>query len=111
MGEAGIGCVLASGFYLPPNMLTPDEIEAILVCMHFVRNLGDASLARAADDVVAKVARYCRLRCGPCCSRGRFTHRHLKRAMPANLSPWPPLRAAIRKELRNTTDYADAQGK
>jgi predicted DNA-binding transcriptional regulator YafY len=55
-GEAGIGYVLDAGFDLPPLMLSPDEIEAVLVGMRWLTERADPSLARAAEDVVSKVA-------------------------------------------------------
>jgi predicted DNA-binding transcriptional regulator YafY len=55
-GEAGIGYVLDTGFDLPPLMLTTDEIEAAVLGAQWVARNGDAALARAAADVVAKIA-------------------------------------------------------
>lgn len=55
-GEAGIGYVLDRGFDLPPLMLTPDEIEALVLGAELVQVHGDPSLARAAIDVLTKVA-------------------------------------------------------
>ena len=55
-GEAGIGYVLDAGFDLPPLMLSPDEIEAVLVGMRWLSERADPVLARAAEDVVSKVA-------------------------------------------------------
>jgi len=55
-GEAGIGYVLEGGFDLPPLMLTADEIDAVALGAHWVAEHGDAGLARAALDVLAKVA-------------------------------------------------------
>ena len=54
-GEAGIGYVLEEGYDLPPMMLTADEVEAVLIGMRWLRERADPVLARAADDVVAKV--------------------------------------------------------
>jgi predicted DNA-binding transcriptional regulator YafY len=54
-GEAGIGYVLESGFDLPPLMLTPDEIEAAVLGAQWVTLRGDAALARAAQDLIAKI--------------------------------------------------------
>src|SRR5215813_11018031 len=53
-GEAGIGYVLESGFDLPPLMLTSDEIEAAVLGAEWVAGHGDAALARAARDLIAK---------------------------------------------------------
>jgi predicted DNA-binding transcriptional regulator YafY len=54
-GEAGIGYVLDGGFDMPPLMLTPDEIEAAMLGAQWVSGRGDAALARAASDLIAKI--------------------------------------------------------
>lgn len=55
-GEAGVGYVLERGFDLPPLMLTADELEAVLLGAQWVVAHTDPGLARAARDVVAKIA-------------------------------------------------------
>src|SRR5215470_14046335 len=55
-GEAGFGYVLEGGFDLPPLMLTSDEIEAAALGAQWVAGRGDPALARAAQDLVAKIA-------------------------------------------------------
>jgi predicted DNA-binding transcriptional regulator YafY len=55
-GEAGIGYVLRPGFVLPPLMFTDEEIEALVFGGRLVASRGDARLARAAEDALAKVA-------------------------------------------------------
>lgn len=54
-GEAGIGYVLEEGFHLPPLMLTPDEIEAAVLGAQLVRARADPALAKAAEELVAKI--------------------------------------------------------
>ena len=54
-GEAGIGYVLEGGFDLPPLMLTSDEVEAAVLGAQWVAGHGDAALARAARDLIAKI--------------------------------------------------------
>jgi predicted DNA-binding transcriptional regulator YafY len=54
-GEAGVGYVLGRGFDMPPLMLTPDEIEAAVLGAAWVAGRGDPALARAAQDLVAKI--------------------------------------------------------
>lgn len=54
-GEAGIGYVLRPGFHMPPLMFTEEELEAIVLGARFAARQGDPSLARAAQQVVAKV--------------------------------------------------------
>lgn len=55
-GEAGFGYVLAGDYDMPPLMLTPDELEAIMLGAQWVANVPDRVLANAASDVIAKVA-------------------------------------------------------
>jgi predicted DNA-binding transcriptional regulator YafY len=55
-GEAGFGYVLEGGFDLPPLMLTTDEVEAAVLGAQWVSGHGDAALARAACDLIAKIA-------------------------------------------------------
>jgi hypothetical protein len=55
-GEPGLGYVLASGFDMPPLMLTPDEIEAAVLGAQWVAERGDPVLAHAARDLVSKIA-------------------------------------------------------
>jgi predicted DNA-binding transcriptional regulator YafY len=54
-GEAGIGYVLEGGFDLPPLMLTSDEIEAAVLGAQWVALRGDPVLAKAAQDLIAKI--------------------------------------------------------
>jgi predicted DNA-binding transcriptional regulator YafY len=55
-GEAGFGYVLEGGFDLPPLMLTTEEVEAAVLGAQWVAGHGDVALARAARDLMAKVA-------------------------------------------------------
>ena len=54
-GEAGWGYALAEDPALPPQSFTRLEIEALLLGLSEVRQSGDATLARAAEAVAAKV--------------------------------------------------------
>ena len=56
LGEAGIGYVLGRDFDMPPLMLTPDELEAAALGAQWVAEKGDAGLATAARDLLAKIA-------------------------------------------------------
>ena len=55
-GEAGLGYILGRDFDMPPLMLTPDEIEAAVLGAQWVADKGDAVLAGAARDLIAKIA-------------------------------------------------------
>ncbi|MBA4180493.1 MAG: DNA-binding transcriptional regulator [Anaerolinea sp.] len=54
-GEAGVGYTLRRGFDLPPLMFTGDELQAMVLGARVVSSWGDASLARAAADALARV--------------------------------------------------------
>lgn len=56
LGEAGLGYVLGPGYDMPPLMLTPDEIEAAALGAQWVAARADPALARAARDLLAKIA-------------------------------------------------------
>lgn len=51
-----LGYVLERGFDMPPLMLTSDEVEAVVLGAQWVLVHADEGLARAAADVLAKVA-------------------------------------------------------
>jgi predicted DNA-binding transcriptional regulator YafY len=55
-GEAGIGYLLDRDFDTPALMLTPDELEAAVLGAQWVAERGDAVLARAARDLISKIA-------------------------------------------------------
>jgi predicted DNA-binding transcriptional regulator YafY len=54
-GEAGVGYVLQAGLDLPPLMLTSDEIEPAVLGAQWVARHSDSALARAAEDLIAKI--------------------------------------------------------
>ena len=55
-GEAGLGYLLASDYDMPPLMLTPDEIEAVMLGAQWVAGRSDKALSNAAREVMAKIA-------------------------------------------------------
>ena len=55
-GEAGLGYVLRAGMFLPPLMFSADECEALVLGARWVRRQGDAALALAAANALAKIA-------------------------------------------------------
>jgi predicted DNA-binding transcriptional regulator YafY len=55
-GEAGLGYMIDADFDMPPLMLTRDEIEAAVLGAQWVMARGDPVLAKAARDLVAKIA-------------------------------------------------------
>ena len=55
-GEAGLGYLLAAEYDMPPLMLTPAELEAVVLGAQWVAERGDPLLSPAAHDVLAKIA-------------------------------------------------------
>jgi predicted DNA-binding transcriptional regulator YafY len=55
-GEAGLGYLLGLDYDMPPLMLTPDEIEAVMLGAQWVAGRSDKVLSNAARDVIAKIA-------------------------------------------------------
>ena len=109
-GEAGVGYVLDAGYDLPPMMFTPDEIEAILVGMNWLAGRGDTALARAAEDVVAKVGVVLPERLRPLLFEGALFAPDMGRARPVDGIDVSLLRGAIRAGLKATIVYADGAG-
>lgn len=55
-GEAGLGYVLRSGFFMPPLMFSPTELEALVLGARWVQTLPDGALGEAAKNALAKIA-------------------------------------------------------
>lgn len=109
-GEAGVGYVLQPGFVLPPLMFRDDELEALVLGLRLAAEVGDAALAAAAEDVLAKVR--------------AVLPRDLQRDVDATgllVGPHPPrptlgvdlaaVRLAVREERRVSIRYADEAGR
>lgn len=110
-GAPGLGYVLREGFALPPLMFTSEEVEALALGLRWVASRGDARLALAARDALAKVGAVlpaprqqelddAALLPGPgaALASGRTEHLAL-------------LRDAIRRERKLRLDYRDAEGR
>jgi predicted DNA-binding transcriptional regulator YafY len=54
-GEAGLGYTLTEDPALPPQMFTRLEVEALVMGLSEVTQIGDPALARAAEDALAKI--------------------------------------------------------
>lgn len=55
-GEAGVGYMLKPGFFLPPLMFTPEELEALVLGARWVGSQPDDGLGAAAKNALAKIA-------------------------------------------------------
>ena len=107
-GESGLGYVLKSGFFLPPLMFGEDEVDAVILGLRFVSQRGDKDLAKAAENVLAKIeavlppemegsAATSGLLAGP---GGSGKDSHLV-----------TIRRAIRSEEKLYLDYSDKRGR
>lgn len=54
-GEPGIGYVLRPGYMLPPLMLSPEELEALVLGARWVSDRGDTRLGAAAQNALTKI--------------------------------------------------------
>ncbi|MES2845277.1 MAG: HTH domain-containing protein [Pseudomonadota bacterium] len=55
-GERGVGYILRAPLVLPPTIMTPDELEALVEGLKSVAENDANPLARAARSMLAKVA-------------------------------------------------------
>ena len=109
-GQAGYGYTLTEDHRLPPQMLSRLEIEAVILGLSSVRAEGDAELARAAAEALAKIT-------AALPEQARH-HAHHAALRAARVDPRPPLaidpgtvRAAMWDERVVEIDYADAEGR
>jgi predicted DNA-binding transcriptional regulator YafY len=109
-GEAGVGYVLKPGLFLPPLMLTADEVEAIVLGLRYVDQRGDAVLNKAAADALAKIESVL-TREGQEALSAPMTMPGPPPSFPENAVPLSDLRAAIRDQRRLAIDYVDGQGR
>ena len=108
-GEAGVGYLLRPGFFLPPLMFQPDELEALVLGAQWVGGQPDAELAAAARNALGKIAA-----AAPDDLRDRLASTGLW-AVPAVWSRddeplLAGIRAAMRAEKTLEISYADEAG-
>ena len=106
-----MGYVLASEYDMPPLMLTPDEIEAVVLGAQWVAGHSDKVLSNAARDVVAKIATVVPESLRPYhhrAERGRETDRPRSRRRASKPSS---IRSAIRNGLKLRLRYRSEAGK
>lgn len=108
-GEAGVGYMLKPGFFLPPLMFTPEELEALVLGARWVGAQPDDGLGAAAKNALAKIAT-----ASPEDLRDRINDTGLwPVAVWAEKKPMPILgdvRLAMRTEKAIQISYADEAG-
>ncbi|OAG75618.1 transcriptional regulator [Acetobacter malorum] len=109
LGEAGVGYVLGAEYDMPPLALLPVELEAIVLGTQWVAAHGDKILARAAQDVLVKVAAAV-----PECLQPLINAPSTAAKLPLGASQemidTANLRAAIRTGTKLHLHYRDQQG-
>lgn len=109
-GEAGIGYMLRPGFFLPPLMFSPEELEALVLGARWVETQPDQDLGAAARNALAKIAT-----ASPEDLRDRISDTALwPVAIWGARKPIPVLgdiRRAMRQEKAVLLDYEDEQGR
>lgn len=109
-GEAGVGYVLERGLDMPPLMLTSDEVEAAVLGAQWVMSRGDPQLARAAQDLMAKIEASVPERLRPYIEDpiARVPQRNPPLIATIDLGQ---LRAAIHAGRKVALEYRDAEGR
>ena len=109
-GEAGLGYVLKPGFWLPPLMLSGEEIEALVLGRPLGRG-ADRRIARDSQRATRspRSPPSCRRACATTSRRRPSSSRAGKTSGAAALD-LAPIRAAIRAERKLALAYRDAQG-
>ncbi|KFC68718.1 Transcriptional regulator, DeoR family [Devosia sp. LC5] len=109
-GEAGVGYMLKPGFFLPPLMFTPEELEALVLGARWVGAQPDDGLGAAAQNALAKIAT-----ASPEDLRDRINDTGLwPVAVWSTKTPMPVLgqvRLAMRTEKALQIAYADESGR
>lgn len=109
-GEAGYGYSLVEDPAMPPQVFSREEIEALVLGLREVREVGDPALAKAADTALSKL--HATL---PSRLKGHLKHSvlHAKRfkKRPAIKVDVGLIRQAAWQELAIDMAYSDAAGK
>jgi predicted DNA-binding transcriptional regulator YafY len=108
-GEAGIGYVLGRGFDMPPLMLTADELDAAVLGASWVASRGEPELARAAQDLLAKIEATIPERLRPHLLQPATSVAPV-REPPRETVRSAELRRAIRSGRKVALRYRDAEG-
>jgi predicted DNA-binding transcriptional regulator YafY len=110
-GEAGVGYILEGGFDMPPLMLTADEVEAAVLGAQWVAARGDPALARAARDLIVKIAASVPERLRSFAIEPALTASPGRRAAPEDAIDMARLRSWIHERGKLQIRYSDEQGR
>ncbi|WP_238319547.1 helix-turn-helix transcriptional regulator, partial [Xanthomonas maliensis] len=108
-GQAGIGYCLKEGFFLPELAFSPEELDAVMLGLDWVKQRADPALVKCSERALAKILS----------ARQQLPALHdasaaiLTAASTSELSDQPHtalLRDAIRRQRKLSIGYVDAQG-
>ncbi len=94
---------------MPPLMLTPEEIEAVLLGVQMVGKLGDQAITNAASDVIAKIESILPDHLLPFMTDPAVSLKPLE-ITPDLMFDNRPTRQAIREGRKMQLDYCAANG-
>ena len=108
-GQAGVGFRLKDGFFLPEFAFSPDETDALILGLGWVRQRADPALAQAGERALAKILS---------ANDKSFSASHdptgliTAASRPELIDPpqVAQLRDAIRRQRKVAISYEDAQG-
>jgi predicted DNA-binding transcriptional regulator YafY len=110
-GEAGVGYVLERGLDMPPLMLTSDEVEAAVLGAQWVMSRGDPQLAKAAQDLMAKIEASVPERLRPYIEEPAARVPQGWRPPQNDAVDLARIRASIHAGRKVALDYRDAEGR
>ncbi|WP_158781446.1 YafY family protein [Pantoea sp. BAV 3049] len=108
-GQAGIGYCLRKGFFLPEFAFSPDELDALVLGLGWVRQRGEPALAKSSDSALAKI--FAVVNSGTALNHDPPALVSATSA-PETMDPpqWALLRDAIRRQRKITVGYEDVHG-
>ncbi len=108
-GEAGYGYTIVEDPAMPPMMFNADEVEALVLGLREVQQIGDPVLAKAAENVLSKVNASLPKRVQAQLQNAVLRARKFHRRQPIEID-MAKLRKATREEQAVTLEYYDANG-
>jgi len=109
-GSAGLGYILKPGHFMPPLMFAREEVEAIVLGLHYVDQRGDEVLKTASAAALAKIVAVLPPQAGATLDAPLAMPGPPAPSFPDNVVELSRLRAAIRAQRRLEIVYADAAG-
>ncbi|MBL4907808.1 MAG: YafY family transcriptional regulator [Sneathiella sp.] len=108
-GERGTGYIFEKGYTVPPLMFNEEEIDAIMLGVHWVRVNGDRDISRAAEDILTKIESVL--------PEDRRNLMHSARQVVPEIAEvteikisMPVIRQAIREQYKVRTQYRTLKG-